>query len=76
MAGVRDDGTFKTPAELAALYDPILGARDAAHAVLYCGSGVTAAHGIVSLAHAGRGVARLYAGSWSEWILDSGRPRS
>ena len=48
--------------------------RDAQHTVIYCGSGVTAAHGILSCAHAGRGVPRLYAGSWSDWITDSRRP--
>ncbi len=41
--------------------------------VFYCGSGVTACHNILAYRHAELGTARLYAGSWSEWITDSQR---
>ena len=40
----------------------------------YCGSGVTAAHNILALVHTGHPEPYLYAGSWSEWIVDSNRP--
>jgi thiosulfate/3-mercaptopyruvate sulfurtransferase len=62
---------FRAPAELRKRYEA-LGA-DTVEPVVYCGSGVTACHGLLGLELAGlRG--RLYAGSWSEWSADPSLP--
>ena len=71
---LRPDGRFKPAAALRERYTGLLGDVDAAHTACYCGSGVTAAHDLLALAHAGLGDGRLYAGSWSEWITDPRRP--
>jgi thiosulfate/3-mercaptopyruvate sulfurtransferase len=42
----------------------VLAAREL---VVYCGSGITACVDLLALARAGRGDARLYSGSWSDW---------
>lgn len=68
------DGRFRSPDELRARFETMLGGIAADHAVFYCGSGVSAAHNLLALARAGLGEARLYPGSWSEWIADPSRP--
>jgi thiosulfate/3-mercaptopyruvate sulfurtransferase len=67
-------GRFKTPEELRARFGAAIGSVPLEQVVCYCGSGVTAAHNVLAIAHAGLGEARLYPGSWSEWITDPGRP--
>ncbi len=73
MANMNVDGTFKPAADLAALFDAAMGSHAADHTVLYCGSGVTATNSVLACAHAGKGMPRLYPGSWSEWIVDPTR---
>jgi thiosulfate/3-mercaptopyruvate sulfurtransferase len=75
MDNVAADGTFKPASELKAQFDAMLGGRPAAEVVNYCGSGVAAAHNLLAMEIAGLPGAKLYAGSWSEWIADPARPR-
>jgi thiosulfate/3-mercaptopyruvate sulfurtransferase len=42
--------------------------------ILYCGSGVSAAANALALELAGHKGAKLYAGSWSDWVSDPNRP--
>jgi thiosulfate/3-mercaptopyruvate sulfurtransferase len=73
-ANVNQDGTFKTPAELAARFAALgVVQGTAAPIASYCGSGVTAAHEVLALALAGLPAA-LYVGSWSNWVADPARP--
>jgi thiosulfate/3-mercaptopyruvate sulfurtransferase len=69
-ANLRADGRFLPPAQIARLYAEAGGGEGA---VLYCGSGITAAHGLLALESAGL-TAAIYPGSWSDWIGDPSRP--
>jgi thiosulfate/3-mercaptopyruvate sulfurtransferase len=69
---VNPDGTFRSPADLAARFTA-LGANGDRPVAAYCGSGVTAAHEVLALTLAGIPAA-LYVGSWSNWITDPARP--
>ena len=69
-ANLDAEGRFLPPAEIAALYAAIGGTEGA---VLYCGSGITAAQSLLALESAGL-TAAIYPGSWSDWISDPARP--
>ena len=69
-ANLRPDGRFLPAAEIVRLYAEAGGSEGA---VLYCGSGITAAHGLLALESAGL-TAAIYPGSWSDWIRDLNRP--
>lgn len=66
----RPDGRFLPPAVLARRFAEAGVDHDA---VLYCGSGITAAQSLLALESAG-GSAAIYPGSWSDWIRDPARP--
>jgi thiosulfate/3-mercaptopyruvate sulfurtransferase len=63
------DGSFLPTGELREKYGDLSGSEVG----VYCGSGVTAAHGIAALAIAGIPAA-LYPGSWSAWSAEPARP--
>ncbi|MCM2296880.1 sulfurtransferase [Rhodoferax sp.] len=68
------DGCFKPAAQLRAEFDTLLAGKDPASVVHHCGSGVSALPNLIAMEVAGLGRAALYAGSWSEWCSDTGRP--
>lgn len=68
------DGRFLPAQQLKQRFAEKLAGRSPEHLVAYCGSGVTACHNLFALCLAGYPLARLYAGSWSEWITDAQRP--
>ncbi len=73
-ANLGPDGRFLPAPALRAELAALLGGRSPGDVVAMCGSGVTACHLLAALAAAGVDGGRLYAGSWSEWIRDPGRP--
>jgi thiosulfate/3-mercaptopyruvate sulfurtransferase len=68
------EGYFTPPEEIRKRYKAIVGNVPGEKTIHYCGSGVTSAHNLLALVHAGSKMPRLYAGSWSEWITRTDRP--
>jgi thiosulfate/3-mercaptopyruvate sulfurtransferase len=64
-------GRFRPVAELAARFEAA-GADEAT--IFYCGSGVSACNNVLALEASGRGLPRLFVGSWSAWSSDPDRP--
>src|SRR5512147_883689 len=65
---LKTDGTFKQPEVLKQEFLSVLGTRKLQDIIHSCGSGVAACHNLLAMEIAGLKGARLYAGSWSEWI--------
>lgn len=71
---VNEHKMFLSPAELRARYLASLDGAVPENTAVMCGSGVTACHLLLAMEHASLSGAKLYAGSWSEWIRDPRRP--
>lgn len=64
MDNLQTDGTWKPKEKLIERFSELTDLP-----TFYCGSGVTACHNILAYKIATGKMARLYPGSWSEWIL-------
>ncbi len=68
------EGMLKSSSVLQTEFAQLLNNTPPENVVVYCGSGVTSCHHLLAMEIAGLKGARLYAGSWSEWIRDPSRP--
>ena len=68
------DGRFLDRATLRAQFERLLAGAGGRPVICYCGSGVSAAHNVLAMVHAGLDEPVLYPGSWSEWITDPTNP--
>jgi thiosulfate/3-mercaptopyruvate sulfurtransferase len=73
-ANLGADGRFLPAPVLREAWERRLAGRSPTQVAAMCGSGVTACHNLLSLEVAGLPGAKLYAGSWSEWIRGPHRP--
>ena len=71
---LQADGRYKPATQLRVEWLAALDGKLPEQVVHYCGSGVSACHNVLAMEIAGLPGSRLYAGSWSEWCTQSGRP--
>lgn len=62
-----EGGRFRAADQLRTFFENALGGKSGDQVIVHCGSGVTACHTILAMAHAGLEMPVLYVGSWSEW---------
>ena len=73
-ANLSADGHWLDAEAMRTRYATLLAGAPPAQVVAYCGSGVSACHTLLAMEIAGLPGARLYPGSWSQWITDPARP--
>jgi thiosulfate/3-mercaptopyruvate sulfurtransferase len=71
---LSQSGTLKSAEILKNEFAALLHGRSPENVIVYCGSGVTSCHHLLAMEIAGLPGARLYVGSWSEWIRDPAHP--
>lgn len=71
---LQADGRFKPADVLRSEWLDLIAGMPPEIVVHQCGSGISACHNLLAMEIAGLSGSRLYAGSWSEWCSDSGRP--
>jgi thiosulfate/3-mercaptopyruvate sulfurtransferase len=74
MRNLDPQGRFLPATTLRTQWLETLQGQSPSSTIAMCGSGVTACHNLLALEVAGLPGARLYAGSWSEWIRDAAHP--
>lgn len=74
QANLGPDQHFLPAGMLRDRWSALAGKAGSAPLVAMCGSGISACHNLLALELAGFRGARLYAGSFSEWITDRARP--
>lgn len=67
MQNLDQNGRFLEPEQLKEMYERELDGVESKNTIVHCGSGVTACHTLLAMAHAGMEIPKLYVGSWSEW---------
>ena len=70
---LQQDRTLRPVDSLRAQIDAALAGVPPEQAIVYCGSGVTACLDLLVMTHVGRTGAKLFPGSWSEWITNGQR---
>lgn len=67
MDNLDTSGEFFSPNQLYKKYMNYFEKYKTDNIAVYCGSGVTACHTLLAMAHAGFPIPNLYVGSWGEW---------
>jgi thiosulfate/3-mercaptopyruvate sulfurtransferase len=70
-----DNGKFLSKEILHEQWQALLGDIPATSSIVHCGSGVTGCLNILAMTHVGLDGARLYAGSWSQWLENPDLPK-
>jgi thiosulfate/3-mercaptopyruvate sulfurtransferase len=70
LENLGPDNKFKSAELLRKDFQTLIGERKTENVILYCGSGVTACFNFLAMEAAGLHGAKVYPGSWSEWITD------